>query len=781
MAVIDIIDELSQNFIDFAYEANSERAFPDVRDGLKPGQRACLWEFYNKGYTSNKPHVKSAKVSGGVIASWWPHGDAAIYDTFTRMSQPWINNIPEVSWHGNNGNQIIGPTAASSRYTEARLSKAIEDGMFVNIKKKVVPMQLNFSEDDYWPEVLPSIFPRLMINGSQGIGVTIAQTFLPMNLNELTDVIRRYITTEEIDYSKLAPDFPSGGIIINKDNLADIYRTGKGKAIVRAKTEIKDKSIFITELPYQVYVEPLIDEIKALIEKNEISGIDDIYNKSDKKNLLIEIECSGNPHTILFQLFKSTSLQKNYNANQWALIGKTPKLINLKEYIDIYLAHNIKCLCNGYKYDLQKAQERKEIVDGLLKALVHIDEIITLIKKSESSATARKSLIEMYGFTERQAKAITDMRLGSLARLEAIELEKEGRELENTINTCQSILADTSLQKTLVIKNLEDFTNKYGFERRTELTQIEEPKNNEEKKIAAIPPEKCVVVLTGGGNIKRIPATSFRSQRRNGKGIKTQDDITQMVLRTNTVDSLMIFTNQGNMYRLIVDDIPEGTNSSKGTPVRALIQMEAQEEPTIIYSIYRETDDKFIVFVTKQGYVKRTALSEYTSIRKKNGTKALSFHEGDELRSAFLTNQENIIIFTKQGYGLRVKGSDFTPSGRVTMGIKGINLRPEDEVVTALPVRDETDDVAVFTRHGMGRRFELKTLPAQTRNTRGNICAKNEEIVAACMVSDDDMVLVCGNKNSLCIKANEICKVVNKTSVGTIIIKDNQIVSATKV
>ena len=781
MPVVDIIDELSQNFIDFAYEANSERAFPDVRDGLKPGQRACLWEFYTKGYTSNKPHVKSAKVSGGVIASWWPHGDVAIYDTFTRMSQSWINNIPEVSWHGNNGNQIIGPTAASSRYTEARLSKAIEDGMFVNMKKKVVPMQLNFSEDEYWPEVLPSIFPRLMVNGSQGIGVTIAQTFLPMNLNELTDAIRHYVDTGEIDYSKLAPDFPSGGIIINKDNVADIYKTGKGKAIVRAKTEIKDNNILITELPYQVYVEPLIDEIKTLIEKNEISGIDDIYNKSDKKKLLIEIECSGNPKTILFQLFKSTSLQKNYNANQWALISKTPKLINLKEYIDIYLAHNIECYCNALKFDLNKAQERKEIVDGLLKALVHIDEIIALIKKADSSAAARIELQKVYSFTERQAKAITDMRLGSLARLEAIELNQEAEELDKTIQTCQQILDDPSLQKTHVIEDLEDFTKKYGFARRTQLAQIEEPKNNEEKKIAAIPPEKCVVVLTASGNIKRIPATSFRSQRRAGKGVKSQDDITSMVLRTNTVDSLMIFTNKGNMYRLIVDDIPEGTNASKGVPVKALVNMESQEEPTIIYSIYRETDDKYIVFVTKKGYVKRTALSEYTSIRKKHGTKALSFHEDDELASAFLANQENILIFTQQGYGLRVKGSDFTPSGRVTMGIKGINLRPGDQVITALPVRDETDDVAVFTKHGLGRRFELKSLPIQTRNTRGNVCAKDEENVAACMVSDNDIILVCGDKTSLCVKANEISKVVNKASAGTTVIKNNQIMSVTKI
>ena len=442
---IDIINELSQNFIDFTYEANSQRAFPDIRDGLKPGQRACLWEFYNKGYLSNKPHVKAAKISGGVIANWWPHGDTAIYETFTRMSQSWINNIPEVDWHGNNGNQIVGPEAASSRYTEARLAKASEEGLFMGIKKENVPMILNFSEDDEWPEVLPAIFPRLMINGSQGIGSTIAQTFLPMNLNELTDIIINYVQTGEINYSSIAPDFPSGGILINKDEVSAIYKTGKGKAIIRARTKIQNNSILITELPYQVYIEPLIDEIKELINKEEISGIDAIYNKSDKKNLLIEIECSGNINNILNKLYSSTSLQKSYNANQWALIGKTPTFINLKDYIDIYLKHNIECYCKEITFDLNKATNRKEIVDGLLKALENIDNIINLIKKSESSKDAKINLINKYNFTERQAKAIVDMKLGSLAHLEAIELEKEQKELINIIQECENILSNKDI------------------------------------------------------------------------------------------------------------------------------------------------------------------------------------------------------------------------------------------------------------------------------------------------------------------------------------------------
>ena len=328
--MIDICKELHQNFIDYAYECNSQRAFPDARDGLKPGQRAALWEMFIKGYSSSKPHVKSAKISGGVIGSWWPHGDSSVYDTFARMSQPWINNVPEVDWHGANGSQVGGPECASARYTEARLAKAVEEGYFSNIKKNTVPMILNFSEDEEWPEVFPAIFPRLMVNGSQGIGVTIANHWAPNNLGEVANKIIEYLDTNKVSCDDIYPDFPSGGQIINRKDLAEIYKTGKGKIILRGKVEISGESILITELPYQVYVEPFIDEIKELVNKEEITGIRDIYNKSDKHRLLIEIECDKSPATILRILFGKTSLQKSYNPNQYALVGKTPQLLNLE-------------------------------------------------------------------------------------------------------------------------------------------------------------------------------------------------------------------------------------------------------------------------------------------------------------------------------------------------------------------------------------------------------------------------------------------------------------------
>ena len=394
MNIIDVCDELSQNFIDFAYEANSERAFPDARDGLKPGQRACLWEMYSKGYTSKKPHVKSAKISGGTIASWWPHGDVAIYETFARMSQPWINNLPEVDWHGSNGNIVIGSAPASSRYTEARLSKVVEDGMLQGLKKNNVPMQLNFSEDAEWPTVLPAVLPRLLINGSQGIGVTIANTWIPMNFVEVSDVIKNYITTGEVDTTKPLIDFPSKGIIINSKDLHIIHETGKGKVVLRGRAEVTDKSILITELPYQVYVEPFIESVRKLIETDEIKGIKNIYNKTDKKHLLIEIECD-NPNGILKGLYNKTDLQKSYSANQWALVGKTPQLLTLKDYIQIYVEHNLECIRREIQFDLDKAEARMHIVDGLLKALEDIDNIIKLIKTSASAAAAKDALINI--------------------------------------------------------------------------------------------------------------------------------------------------------------------------------------------------------------------------------------------------------------------------------------------------------------------------------------------------------------------------------------------------
>lgn len=778
---IDICEELKQNFLDFSYEANSERAFADARDGLKPGQRACIWEMYSKGYLSNKPHVKSAKISGGVIASWHPHGDVSVYDTFARMSQKWINNIPEVDWHGNNGNIVIGNIPASDRYTEARLSKATEEGMLQGIKKNNVPMKLNFSEDAEWPEVLPAIFPRLLINGCQGIGVTIANTWIPMNLQEVTDEIIEYVETGKLDTTKPLIDFPTGGIIINKDDLHIIHETGKGKVIVRAKTEIKNNSILITELPYQVFIEPLIDDIKKLIEKEELTGIADIHNKTDKKRLLIEIECDETPLKVLTNLFSKTDLQKSYSANQYALISKTPKLLTLKDYIDVYLAHNSECIRKEYEYDLEKAKSRMEIVDGLLKALAYIDDIIALIKKSDSSSHAVEQLVSIYDFTNNQAKAIVAMRLGSLAKLEGIELNKEKNELTSKIDECNDILTHKDKVIQLVLERLKVFTKKYGTPRKTQLEQISIAKTKEEKEVAMVPPEKCVVVMTEAGTIKRIPATSFRAQRRNGKGVKTQEDITSAVIRTNTVDNLMIFTDQGRMYRLLVNDIPIGTNTTKGSYIRSLVEMAPDENPATMYSIYRKTDAKYVFFATKNGTVKKTSLEEYLNTKKKTGIAAITLREGDSLAGVTLIKDENIILVTEKGQVIRFNSNEVAPTSRTTIGVKGITLNPGDKVCAVLPIRDPQDALAIFATNGVGKRVALKEILLAKRAGKGICCHKGDDpVAAASMVSDEDMILIIGDKNSLCINANEI-PTLTRTASGNALIKDSKILKVSKV
>ena len=775
--IIEICQELHQNAIDFAYEANSQRAFADARDGLKPGQRACLWEMYIKGYSSSKPHVKSAKIDGGVAATWWPHGTTAIYETFARMSQSWINNIPEVDWHGANGNQIIGSSPAADRYTEARLSTAVEEGMLYGLKKNNVPMILNFSEDEEWPEVFPAIFPRLLINGCQGIGYTVANVWLPHCLKEIVDIINNYIQSGEINYENIYPDFPSGGIIINKNDLANIYKTGKGTVILRGRAEIDNNSIFITELPYQTYVEPLLDEIKELILKEEITGIKDIYNKSDKKRLLVEIECDGNPKVVLNQLYKLTNLQKSFSANQYALVSKTPKLLNLKQYLDIYINHNLECIQKEYEFDLKKAQARQEIVEGLVKALEDIDNIIELIKKSDNSTNAKNALIEKYQFTENQAKAILDMKLSRLAKLEKVELNEELKNLTSNIESYFQIIQNVNKRKEIFLNRLLTFANKHGSNRKTALTQIE--KKPEEKEIEFIEPEKCTVVLTESGLIKRIPSSSFRTQHRNGKGIKTQDDITSMIIRTNTIDSLMIFSDKGKMYRLLVNDIPVGTNVSKGQSVKSLIEMESNENPSVIYSIYRDTDAKYVLFTTKNGVVKKTSIDEYVNTKKKSGISAITLREDDELVSVNLIKDEDLILITEKGMAIKFSSTEIGASSRTTIGIKGITLNKEDYVVATLPIRNETDNLAIFTKNGLGKKIKLNELPLQKKAGKGLICYKNE-VCAAALVSDEDNILICGDKNSLCISASEIPEL-SRSSLGNQIIKDSNIVSVSKV
>ena len=725
--MIDIREELSKNFIDFAAEANGQRAFPDARDGLKPGQRACLWEMYVKGYTSNKPHVKSAKVDGGVAATWWPHGTTAIYDTFARMSMPWINNIPEVDFHGSNGNQVIGAAPAADRYTEARLAPASEQGFLSEMKKNPVPMIKNFSEDEEWPEVLPAIFPRLAVNGSQGIGVTVAQVWLPMNLGELTTVIKGYIHSGTLDVSEGLIDFPTKGIIINKDDLHIIHETGKGKVILRGKVEIKGNNILITELPYQVYVEPFIDDIKKLIKEGTLTGIDDILNKSDKKRLLVEISCTENPEQVLKMLYAKTDLQKNFNANQFALVGKTPRMLTLKDYIDIYVQHNLDCIQKEYRFDLDKATKKLEVTQGLIKALASIDDIIVLIKQSDSSKDAIGKLVTKYGFTEAQAKAIVDMKLGRLAKLEAVELNKTEQGLQSDIAEFNRILNSETNQKELFLTRLDTFTKKFGFPRRTQLTQIEIPKESKSK--PEFISEPCGIVITTAHAIKRMPKAA--KPKTNEYFLMNQE--------TDTSDWLSVFTAAGKMYKIQTKDIPEGTTASKGIGIAALLEMGS--DTPVAYFLHSQFGEGTLLFVTSRGQIKCAKMEEFTSTRK-GGVIATKLREGDSVTAVMEYHGEDVEVITKKGMSIHLRGSDIPTQGKNTLGVKGMNIAEDDSVAQVLLIPKDTIGLVVIAETGQGKRIPLSELPPQGRGGKGvSITPKNDFAGAVFITKEDSRIL----------------------------------------
>lgn len=773
----DLVNELGLNFIEYAVAVNSDRAIPDAKSGLKPVAKRILYGAYDCGFSSSKPHVKCANIVGNVMAEWHPHGDSSIYGALVRLSQPWVMRYPLIDFHGSNGN-IDGDGPAAYRYTEARLSKFTEEGLLAGIKKKNVDFIPNYSETKDEPVTLPAIFPNLLCNPNAGIGVAMACSWACHNLNEVADAIYAYMDGEEPMLP--GPDFPTGGLIINKNDIPNIMRTGHGSVKIRGKYNIEGNNIVFYEIPYGVGTEALMNQIGEAADSEKIKGIVDIRNESNKKGYRLVIECDkkASALTIVNKLFAETNLQTSFSYNQVALIDKTPTELNLKDCIKIYIEHNLECIKKEAQFDLEKASKRYEVVEGLLRALEDIDNIIALIKSSDNSKHAEQNLIEKYNFTENQAKAICAMKLGSLAKLEAVELNTEKSDLAKIISDKNILINEETARLSELRTRLMAFVAKYGDPRRTELAQIEVPK--EEKEIEYVEPEKCVVVMTESGLIKRVPTASFRTQNRNTKGVKTQDDITNAVIRTNTIDNLMIFTNKGKMYRLLVDNIPVGTNKSQGVPINSLVSMEGDEVATTMYSLYRDTDAKYVLFITETGLVKKTALEEFTKTKKKTGIAAIKIKEGDKLASVSLIKDEDIILLTKNGQGIRFKSSEINPSGRVAMGVKGITLKPEDKVVAGLVVRHDTDDLAIFAENGLAKKIKLTELVSQKRAGKGVIVYKNNNIASATLITSGDRILVCGTKTSLCVAADDIPEM-GRTSVGNQIIKGSQVLSVSKV
>lgn len=658
---INILDELKNDFLIYSQEVNTNRAFPNAKDGLKPSQRAALYTMFRKGFTADKPHVKSAKITGAIIGELWPHGDSSAYESIVRMSQDWINNIPEVDWHGANGSLLGGPEAASSRYTECRLSKAAEEGFFSNIKKDVVDFIPNFSEDDEWPSVFPAIFPRLFVNGSQGIGYTIAQEWEPGNLNEFTTKVKQYISKKKITLNDIYPDYPTGGVIVNKSAISEIYKTGKGSVILRGKINVIGKYINITELPYQTYAEPFIQKVKDLVNAGTLSGIDDICNKSDDDGLLIEIECSANPQIVLNKLYKLTDLQVTFSANQMAIVDNTPQLISLQDYIKIYVQHNIDCIIKEYQYDKNKALNRLEIVEGLLRALTIIDEIIATIKKAKSSELAKQDLVKKFNFTLNQAKAIIDMRLGKLANLEQKQLLDEQKELTKLIAKCDALLDSEKAQEKEFINRLEIFTEKYGWDRHTEVIDVDLEAEKQQLKNQKIE-EKFIILLTTDNKIKKIPVDQFKINKLSNKDIK--------YIEAGKKDRFVLISEDGQMYKQDVKNLDICGQSSAGTLL----------ENKIVNIFKGDETEPYLIFLTENGLIKKIESKAVFELSKLSGAPVMKVNDGDNIIYCELVSDEKILIVKYENKEKKLMIKDFLPKGRLAGGVVAIKLKKNAKI-----------------------------------------------------------------------------------------------------
>ena len=776
----DLKKELSTNFIEYAVAVNSDRAIPDSKSGLKPVAKRILYGAYEGGRVSSKPHIKAARIVGDVMGTYHPHGDSSIYGALVRLAQPWVMRYPLIDFHGNMGN-IGGDGPAAARYTEARLSKISEQGLLTGLKKNCVEFVPNYDETTVEPITLPAIFPNLLCNPNTGIGVAMACNWLPHNLREVGEAIVAYVRGEEVHLP--GPDFPTGGVIINKNDIPAIMKTGHGSVKVRGKYTIEKNQIIFYEIPYGTKTEDLLAEIGKVCEEKEIEGITDIRNESNKKGLRIVIEFAktASPETIIRKLFAKTNLQTSVSYNQVALVDKTPTELNLLDCIEIYVKHNMECIVKEARFDMLKALDRLEIVRGLLKALEDIDNVIELIRGSESAAVAKDNLIKVYNLSERQAKAILDMKLAKLAKLEKVELQKEEAELMKTIDELDALINNEHIQKDVLLDRLMEIVRKFGDERRTELAQIDV--KPEEKEIAEVVPEDCVVIFSKTGDIKRVPSKTFKVQRKNGKGVKTEDDAILNTISTNTIDVLMAFTDKGKMYRLLVDNIPVGTNASKGVRIGTLINIEPGENVIAITSLHRNTNAEYVLFITKQGLVKKTALEEYTKVKRSTGIAAIKIKDGDSIANVTFVKDEDLILVTKNGMAIHFETKDITPIGRVAAGVKGIKLCEGDEVLTGLPIKHKTDMLAIFVEKGLGKKIPLTELTVQGRGGKGLIVYKpatnTGNIVGTALISNEDNILLVGKPNSICIAATDVPEM-SRTSMGNIMVKNSEIVSIVK-
>jgi DNA gyrase subunit A len=753
---INISQEMRNSFLDYAMSVIVSRALPDVRDGLKPVHRRILYTMHELGMTPDKGYRKSANVVGNVMASYHPHGDMAIYDAMVRMAQDFSYRYMLVDGHGNFGS-VDGDAPAAMRYTEARMAPITQE-LLRDIQKETIDFGPNYDGRLEEPLVMPARFPNLLVNGAAGIAVGMATNIPPHNLSEVISGLLALIDDPEISIDSLmkyikGPDFPTAGAILGRDGIKKAYRTGRGSIKMQAKTRIEEAHngkarIVVEELPYQVNKAKLVEKIAELVREKRVDGITDLRDESDRNGMrvIIELRRDVNPRVILNNLYKHTNLQTSFGVNMLALVDGKPLVLNIKQMLHHYLEHQIEVICRRTQFDLRKAEERAHILEGLRIALDHIDEVIALIRGSQTTQEAKDGLMEQFGLSEKQAQAILDMRLQRLTGLEREKIENEYQELLQTIAELKAILASEERIRSVVREELVQIKEKYGDERRTRILLDAEEIEDED----LIPEEEVTLLLTHRGYIKRMPLSGYRAQRRGGRGVSgmgtKEDDFVQHMFVTNSHNTLLFFSNKGKVYRMKAYEVPELSRAARGTPIINLIQIDQGEYIEAVIPVKEFSPDWYLFFGTKHGIVKKTPLEEFGQIRR-NGLFAINLREGDELVGVRLTDgKQEIILGTRLGLSIRFPESDVRQMGRTATGVKGIALGEKDEVIGMDIVSPELDTLIVTTK-GYGKRTPLSEYRTQSRGGKGiktlSVTKRKGQVVGLKVVSpDEDLMIV---------------------------------------
>ncbi len=782
---INLSQEMRSSFLDYAMSVIVARALPDVRDGLKPVHRRILYAMNDLGMTSDKAYKKSARIVGEVIGKYHPHGDSAVYETMVRMAQDFSYRYMLVDGHGNFGS-IDGDSAAAMRYTEARMSK-ISMELVRDLTKDTIDYKDNYDGSEKEPAVLPSRFPNLLVNGSSGIAVGMATNIPPHQLGEVIDAIISLsknpdITIQELMEHVQGPDFPTAGLIVGRSGIRRAYETGRGSIMMRGKVEIETKSngretIIVNELPFQVNKARLIERIAELVREKKIDGITELRDESDRvgMRIVMEVRRDANANVILNNLYKMTALQSSFGINMLALVDGQPKVLNLKQCLYHYLEHQKVIIRRRTEYELRKAEARAHILEGLRIALDHIDAIISLIRGSKTTDIARAGLMEQFSLSEKQAQAILDMRLQRLTGLEREKIEEEYQNLMKLIAELKAILAEEEKILEIIREELLEIKERFDDGRRTEIVAGGIGHLEDED---LIPRENIVVTLTHNGYIKRLPISTYRSQRRGGRGVQgmgtNEDDFVEHLITTSTHDTILFFTNKGKVYRTKGYEIPEYSRTAKGLPIINLLGIEKGEWINTIICVGEFLEDWNLFFATKKGVVKRTPVSAFANIRT-NGLIALNLREHDELISVKLTdNSNNIVIGTKEGLLIRFHETDVRSMGRTATGVRGINLSGEDEVI-GMEILEEDHDVLVVTKNGYGKRTPAEDYRIQSRGGKGiitcNITEKTGTVVALETVKGDEDIMLITAGGVLIRMSVEDISILGRNTQGVILIR----------